>query len=160
MTWAEQRALSAVQRAQHECEDKGRPMKAQTPPSPAAARAALARARTERASWATALRDGRVTLDQLLAYAQTPQGAAVRKLRLRSILRDTGISNANAARFLRQTFDVLGIEPPAPRTLTVAWLLAPNAAGRRLAAFNDARAARTLPWDGYPLTPPPESRTP
>ena len=101
-----------------------------------------------RGGWLAALRTNMVTAADLIGYAQTDQGAPLRRIMLEDLAGPR--PGPVLARLLRETGDTNN--PPA--RLNVAWLLDGRAAGR-MDAWRLAVADPSTPWDGWPVTPPP-----
>ncbi len=81
-----------------------------------------AEASAVRVAWLAAVSDGVMTPDDLLRFAATPRGRALRKVRLDDLLKATpGLSNRQVRSTMARLRMVCHVSPD--KTLTVMWLL-------------------------------------
>lgn len=127
------------------------------------------------------LAEGRVSVNDVLLRATTTDGRGLMKVTVQQLLLSVpGVGRATVKRILGRLGTLTMSPLPAPRGLTLQWLLDGRSAGTRVVALGDAvlavdsnlrldRREGTLtpppslalssPWDGFPFSPPPPRTT-
>lgn len=129
----------------------------QRPPTPSLheARVALATARRYRAEWLISVAEGLLTPLDVITRAATEEGKPLRKISLRQLLlAQPGHGDKRASDALEAL--AARCELPAGtdlNDLTIAWLLDPRAAGKRVLSWLDVHHPKTQPWPGFPYAP-------
>lgn len=124
-------------------------------PSPAhpvaAAREALARARSTRAAALIDVVERRLDVEQFLVRAATEEGRPLRRTTLRQLLlaqpdwRPKKVDEA-----LSVLAEKIGLSNDDLGTKTVSWLIDPRASGRRHQVWQDTLLGKPEPWGGFP----------
>lgn len=104
-----------------------------------------------------------LTIHDVIAAVAEPGNKALLRIGLDQLLRAQegwGQARSSAALTRVLTFCSLPTDRATIRSLDIAWLTDPRAAGTRLAAFLDVTAGHeTAPWLGFPYTPAPQLLT-
>jgi hypothetical protein len=117
---------------------------------------ARSQAQRLRAEWLLSINAGLLTLPELVEFAATPDGAALRSIRLRGLLMSQprwGETRADAVLSALRAVLYLPADIPLAK-LAVGWLLDNRSAdGRRFDAFLDVTGTdRIAPWRGFPFS--------
>lgn len=130
-------------------------------PPLAQANEAAKRARQTRAEWLVSVHQGMVTWPELVEFARTDAGRALRQIKLRRLLiEQDGWNKPRADDAIARALKVLGMSEVGERltrSLSVGWLLDGRTGFRRIAALSDAIAARNgfhAPCAGFPYRTP------
>lgn len=116
----------------------------------------LRNARGHRSDVLTDVAAGHVTVHEVVRRATLVTGKPLLRIHLVALLRAApGKTPEEVDRSLRRLLETLDLTAPAPKDLTVQWLVNFKSGGRRLAAWLDATQPSGPPWPGFPFTPCP-----
>jgi len=135
--------------------DIGRPASGAVP-SLDVARQALAEARRMRGEWIYSVSTGMLEIVDLLNFAATPEGRPLRRIRLvQALAAQPDWTMERAASTTKLTVELAGGRQLSRRPVTVAWVIDPRSARRRIESLACAlTTARRPELVGFPFTSP------
>jgi hypothetical protein len=105
----------------------------------------------KRGDWLLSIREGILTVDDLILHAQTPDGRDLWKMPLEQVLTaPPGSTISGARKTITIMRRILGIR--TKDVLTVGWLVDVRSQGSRINAYVEATTPKQL-WAGFPFTP-------
>lgn len=113
-----------------------------------------------RFQWMHSFREGKVTVGDILQAALSPEGVALRKIKVADLFGRTVKGQQRFTRFMNLMFvrrRQRHTRPPVEPTLS--WLVHPQASPERIMLLQECLADNRdyMPWPGWPFTPDPNA---